>query len=1244
VRAFLRRDPGPARELLPGGAGLGARAAAWCGLGIAAYLGARSLLPSGLPAGILLQGAVLGGLSSLVAMGLVLLYRAARFVNFAQAAIGALGATLATSLAMGPGWPYAACLICGLGLSLLTGLVLEALVHWRFERAPRLVLIVATIGMLQVIGAVQVGLPHAVGLMSSATAAFTTPFSVRFSLSPLVFNGNDVAAMAAVPLCAAALWTLLSRTDTGLVIRAAADSRERALLLGLPVRRSSRVVWLVASGLSAVGAILSAPIVQPVAGTASSPVDLLAPLAAAALARFGSLRATAAWSLVIGVVQQAVFWSFHSSTYADVTVLLLIAAGFGLQRRSSLREQPGASFGDWVLVREAARLPSRIRALPEVRVGRAAGSAAVLLAAVLVPLGLTDAQTGPMSEAAIYAMIAVSLVVLTGWSGQVSLGQFAFAGLGAACTGALLVHAHADLFVSLLASAAVGALSACVVGLPALRLSGIQLAVVTLAFAVVVSEWILSPEYFAGLNPLQVGRPVLFGRISLESHVAFYEVCLAALLVSLLLARNLSRTRVGRALRAVRESPRDAAAFGIEPWRQKLTAFVFSGALAGTAGGLYVVAVGGTGYGGIDPTLSLTVLSMAVVGGLGSLSGALVGAAYIWAVVTFLPTGWALLTSGAGLLVLLGFFPEGIAGLLFRLRDVAVGHLARRRGLPAPGGRLAGSQGPAAQEGTQPERSDDGGPGAPPAGVPELAGARPGRPPPGGSGVVLSVDGLDVALGPTKVLSGVSASIARGEALALVGANGAGKSTLLRAIGGLVPVQAGEIRWEGEELSSRSPAERVRAGLAVVLGGRSTLGSLTVAENLRIAGWAMRRCGRADELREAEREVRLLFPALQAREHVLSAQLSGGEQQMLAIAQGLLCCPKLLLVDELSLGLAPTVVSGLIEALRASLSRGVSVLLVEQSLEVAAAVARRTVLLERGVVRYTGPTEALARSGTSARRGAHARDGAHAGSGSSVQRAPGLELQRVSRSFGGVCAVSRVSLAVSPGEIVGLIGANGAGKTTLLDLGSGIEACDEGRVILMGEDVTASSAAARAARGLGRTFQDTWIFPSLTVSEALAVASDRHAEVRDPLLCCLWTYEAAVSERRLAARVGLLLEELSLSELADVAVRELSTGLRRAVALACAVAFEPRICLLDEPSSGLAERERDELVGLLGRLRDRTGAGFVVIDHDLGFVRSLVDRLAFMSMGMLLAEGMPAEVLADPGVMAAYAGGPALEP
>ena len=227
------------------------------------------------------------------------------------------------------------------------------------------------------------------------------------------------------------------------------------------------------------------------------------------------------------------------------------------------------------------------------------------------------------------------------------------------------------------------------------------------------------------------------------------------------------------------------------------------------------------------------------------------------------------------------------------------------------------------------------------------------------------------------------------------------------------------------------------------------------------------------------------------------------------------------------------------------------------------------------------------------------------------------------RSFGGIRAVDDVSITVGKGEIVGIIGPNGAGKTTLFDLVSGFTPLDGGSIVLGGRDVTHMTASRAPRHGLGRSFQDGRLFPALTVEQCLAVALDRWVEVRDPLQPALHLPTAFDAEQKIDARVDELVELLGLEAYRSKFVHELSTGSRRIVELGCLIAHRPTVILLDEPSSGIAQRETEALGPVLLRLRDQLGASLLVIEHDMPLIATVSDRLIAMDLGRTIAEGPP---------------------
>ncbi len=511
-----------------------------------------------------------------------------------------------------------------------------------------------------------------------------------------------------------------------------------------------------------------------------------------------------------------------------------------------------------------------------------------------------------------------------------------------------------------------------------------------------------------------------------------------------------------------------------------------------------------------------------------------------------------------------------------------------------------------------------------------------------GEADLLLVRGVDAGYAGRQVLFGVSIDVKEGEIVALLGTNGAGKSTLLKAISGIVEADRGAVVLDGRDITHAPPNEIAVLGVSQMPGGAGVFGSLTIRENLQLAGWTQRR--KPAEVAASTEEVLEMFPILRSRMDATAADMSGGQQQMLALGMAFIAKPRVLLIDELSLGLAPVVVGQMLPIIERLAADGVAIIMVEQSVNVALTVAQRAYFLERGTVRFSGPTaELLARPDL-----LRSVFLSHASVGDrmvermrptvAVDEPPVLEVVEMVRSFGGIRAVDGVSFELAPGEILGVIGPNGAGKTTLFDLISGFTPTDSGRVILAGVDLSDASPAHRGAAGLGRSFQDAKLFPEITVAETLAIATERFVESRSMLAAALRLPQMFESEHAVAFRVDELLELMTLGQYRNTFIRELSTGTRRVVDLACQVAHRPTVILLDEPSSGIAQREVEALAPVLLRLRDEMGSSLIVIEHDMPLISSISDRLLALDQGAVVTTGPPATVLEHPAVVESYLG------
>lgn len=1187
--------------------------------GLLAFAAAGVLLPAGLPIGVLLLGVILGSLHGLAAMGIVLIYRSSRIINFAQVEIGGVAAATAVLLVTGNDVPYLIAVPVGLVLALAVGAIVDATVVKRLATAPRLIATVAMVGVGQLLGALQLVLPYLFSDDLESFTAFRTPFEFSRRVGPVLFRGDHlVAVVTACALFVGISW-FIGRTRTGTAIRGAAEAPERARLAGIPVRRLSMIAWVVSAGLSGVASLLSAPIVGVSVGSIAGPAALVIPLTAAVLARMESIGRALAFAIALTCLQQAIFWSYPSSAVVNLLLFAIVAIGLAAQRGGAVRE--GGDLAGSAAAVEPRRLPEGLRRHPNVR-RVAATLVAVGAAATLgVPALMSDANVGLAANIVVYCMIVLSALVLTGWSGQVSLGQFALVGVGAAATGALIVETNGDLFLELLIAGLLSSAVAVAIGAFTTRASGIFLGVVTLAAATAFSSYFFSATYFPVWTPASVPRPELFGRISIDSAAAFYYFCLAGLVLVVLLALGFRRSYVGRIVIAARDNERAAAANAIHVPRTRLLAFGFSGFLAGLAGGFYMLSLRGFGFQAFTANESLQIFLLAVIGGLGSVWGALAGAVYGQGVFYYTSGAAELLGTGVGLLFVVLLFPGGLAEVGYRLRDLVLRWIP---GVADADGKLDidGEPDVALTHGPSDARN-------------EATDADSAAPliDPGHDVPALRWQDLESGYDGVQVLFGASGSVTADDTVCVVGINGVGKTTMLKAIAGVLPAHGGRIELFGEDVTDLPAEERVRRGLVLVVGGAGVFRSLTVEENLQLGAWS--RTDAPDAAAASRQRVSDLFPILDERATTRAEMLSGGEQQMLTLAMGLMADPKVLLVDELSLGLAPVVVDKIVTVLNRLRSEGLIVVSVEQSPATASRLADRVLTMARGRILSAERADAKASARTLV--SATADIGQRRAAVSEVAT-PALRVESVSKNFGGVRAVSDVSLEVSTGEFLGIIGANGAGKTTLLDILSGFLVPDTGRVEMLGVDVTTWSPDRRAELGVARVFQHARLFPNLSVRETVAVGLSRLSPVREPIAHILHLPAASRSEAWVFERVDGVLERLGLSDERDTPIRELSTGTRRAVEIGCVIANEPELLFLDEPTAGIGARETADLANVLVNLHRSSGATFVMIEHDVELIARLSDRLICMDLGEVIADGDPQSVLCDDTVLDAYLG------
>ncbi len=636
-----------------------------------------------IPSFVLVQGVITGLGYGLLAMGLVLIYRTNRVLNFAQGQLGVVAAVFLVKCFYNFGFNYWFALLLALALAAAVGALSELLLRRLFNR-PRVLVMVATIGLSQVLF-VFTALPFI--RPSNLYRAFPVPISTSFSIGTYLFTPGQVLTLIVAPLVAIALAVFVKWSRWGLAMRAMAENADSARLSGVWVRRTSTVAWTVAGILSAFTAILASPGQTSSLTEVLSPELLLLALTAGMVGAMVNLTVAFVAAIGIGVIQEILVWNLNSTSQVDLILFALVMVVLLVRIASLQTGNRREERSNWL---EGTRTQMRNDGPLRRKVG-AVGVGATVVVAIVLPLVISVGNSFLFSQICIYAVIALSLTVLTGWAGQVSLGQFGLVAIGAL----LASHLETSLnFIPLmLLAGAVTAVIAVLVGLPALRVRGLYLAVSTLAFGLWFMGAVLgtpcwslplvNKELCTGLpNPQStlLSTPSFLG-IQLGSARAFAWFSLGLLVVSIIIVRLWRDRGVARRLIAVRDNETGAGAMGIPLARTKLLAFALSGFMAGYAGVCLAFATGRISTETFDPTYSILVVSMVVIGGLGTIDGAVLGAIYLVGLPAIFGTTPTIqfLTSGLGLLAFILYLPGGLAELLHRLGDVATMGIERLR-------------------------------------------------------------------------------------------------------------------------------------------------------------------------------------------------------------------------------------------------------------------------------------------------------------------------------------------------------------------------------------------------------------------------------------------------------------------------------------------------------------------------------------------------------------------------------------
>jgi len=1118
-----------------------------------------------------------GGVYALTAQGLVLIYRGSGVVNFAQGAIGMIGAYVAyLSHEGGVATPVA--LALGVGLGAAIGAATHLLVMRPLRHAPAVSRLVATLGILTVCLALGDQLwGHGARLIAKLL-----PTDSVTLFGDVVVGRDRLLILAVAVVVTVALTVLYRATRFGLATSAVAESRRAASAQGISPDVIATVNWALGSSL----AVMAAVLIVNITGLQVIKLTLLVvpALAAALVGGFRSFPLTLVGGLLIGVLESEIAYlqvEVGTSTLLQgavnsipflVIIVVLVVRGRALPLRGDAIEKP-----------------------PELGTGVVRPSWAVLLTAgaLVFAVVASSSWVDALTTTAATGIILLSLVVVTGYTGQLSLAQVALAGMGAWIAARLAADHGVPFELAALAGIAGVVPIGVLVGLAALRLRGVNLAVATLGLALLLEGQVLANgPLTGGALGLDVGSPSLLG-IDLDTfeHPARYAAFTTVLLVVAFLAvANLRRSRTGRRLVAVRTNERAAAALGVNVFGAKLYAFGLGAALAALGGILIAFETPTVTF---SPTFdvfgSISAVVYAVIGGIGAALGAVLGA------------GLAPGTVGAKLVSLFGNDVDD----LFRLFG---GLLLLVVLLQAPDGlvlfyrklvlRLRARLWPHWQLVRR----------ATPSTLPKRAQVR-------AAPATLTLLGLTVRFGGVTALDAVSITLAPGEVVGLIGPNGAGKTTFIDAVTGYVTPSAGSVLLDGRAIDGWSPRRRAVAGIGRSFQSLELFESMTVAENLQTASDPRDLRHYLSDLVCPGRP-RLAPTAVAAvREFGLQDDLASrpeelpyGRRRLVAIARAVASGPSVLLLDEPAAGLDSEERNDLARFIRRLADEwGLAVLVVEHDVALVLETSDRVAVLDFGVKIAEGTSEEIVHDPAVVASYLGAET---ATAPARRPRAPGsdvvLQVEGLSAGYGDLAAVRDLDLIVRAGEVVALLGPNGAGKsTTLLTLAGELPTL-AGRVTYLGRRNN-DPLHRRVRQGLGFVPEERSVFHSLTVAANLRlgpgptnVAIHLFPELR-PLL---------------GRKAGLC-----------------SGGEQQILSLARALAARPRLLIVDELSLGLAPLVVGRLLDAIRLAADESGVGVLLVEQHVGRALEVADRACVLNRGRVVLESSADDLLDDPGAL-----------
>jgi branched-chain amino acid transport system ATP-binding protein len=817
-------------------------------------------------------------------------------------------------------------------------------------------------------------------------------------------------------------------------------------------------------------------------------------------------------------------------------------------------------------------------------IGAAAGAALV----AMIGLYGSNYQLFILATVALTAMVGIGLNILVGLTGQISLGQAAFFAIGAYVVGIATTKYGLSFWAALPLAGLVSGLIGTLLAIPALRVRGPYLAMLTIAFGFIVeqvaAEWV---GLTGGWNGLSGIDPPTFAGVALaERGLAFLALILT--LLTLLFYVRLSGSRWGQAMRAVRDSETAAQSIGLNPVVVRTAAFTIAAAIAGIAGGVFAVLNSYISPESFPFTQSILFLLVVMIGGAEYAIGPVIGAVIVMLLPELLSSlaQYRLLFVGLLLLLVLRLAPGGFASLLGRFH---------KRGPPEDAPQVAMA-------------------------IPDFRSGPPH--------VGVEADNLSIDFGGVRAVNGLSFAARAGAITSLIGPNGAGKSTALNLICGFYAPDAGRILIGGRDITAAKPHGIARAGLARTYQTTQLFDQMSVLDNVIVA-LGRGRLRLADLVSQANRRdgadaarALLAFVGYRGPVDVTAASLPHVDRRLVEIARALALRPSVIALDEPAAGLDHDDTQRLGQLLRKLADAGLAVILVEHDMSLVMAISDHVVVLDAGAKIAEGAAQDVARNPQVLK--------AYLGEGAARDRKRKqllgadativLETRGLASGYGALPVIREIDIEVRQGELVAILGANGAGKSTLMRALAGLNRPVGGEVRLLGNRIDGASATDIAGLGLALVPEGRQVFPELSTIDNLRLGGMR--------------LESAGLE---ADVERMLVRFPHLRERADRRAGLLSGGEQQMLAIARGLIARPRVLLLDEPSLGLAPLLVGQLYDLIEELRDASHT-ILLVDQNAEQALSVADRAYVLQSGRIVRAGTAAELRADETIASTYLG------